>query len=278
MLQAIRNYIDRPALYAPGTSTFWDDAHISMEMLRSHLDPEQDGATNNHMFVRRSVGWIAEAAPVQTHPALLDLGCGPGIYAELFDAAGYTVTGVDFSRRSIEYAQKSARATRRPITYRYGDYLMLDYNNQFDLVTMINCDFGALSTENRANLLSKIHAALNAKGLFIFDVFTPSKFADFTEGRRWEYALSGFWSAAPYLALNTHYRYDEAHTFLRQHIIITDQTAACTNLWDHAFTESELKKDLNHAGFHIRGVYGDIAGSPAALDGEIICIVAEKRD
>ena len=53
---------------------------------------------------------------------LLDLGCGPGIYAELFYQYGYQVTGIDLSKRSISYAQASAKQKGFDIIYLRSDY------------------------------------------------------------------------------------------------------------------------------------------------------------
>ncbi|MGE5494383.1 MAG: methyltransferase domain-containing protein [Burkholderiales bacterium] len=41
---------------------------------------------------------MAKTAHPVKRPRLLDLGCGPGIYAELFAKKGFCVTGVDFSQ------------------------------------------------------------------------------------------------------------------------------------------------------------------------------------
>lgn len=57
---------------------------------------------------------------------LLDLGCGPGLYAELFDDRGFQVTGLDFSRRSVQYAREHAAGTKRDIRYEYKNYLDMD--------------------------------------------------------------------------------------------------------------------------------------------------------
>ena len=77
-------------------------------MLKAHLDPEFDGASRKLDFIEKSVAWITERIPPADYPLLLDIGCGPGIYAEMFTKKGYQVTGVDFSKRSIDYAQQSA--------------------------------------------------------------------------------------------------------------------------------------------------------------------------
>ena len=276
MLNKIQSYMTRPALYARSTSKFWDDEHISKGMLESHLEPTQHGATDNHAFVRQSVQWIATAAPVLKYRSLLDLGCGPGIYAELFDEAGYRVTGLDLSERSVSYARESAQAHNRQITYHLRDYLTLDYIEQFDIVTLINCDFGVLATEDRANLLRRIFTALKPGGRLIFDVFTPVQYSGMEEYRRWEFAPEGFWSAEQHLCLNSLYRYDAQNTFLRQYLVVTEQEVNCYNIWDHTFTKSELLRDLSDAGFIVKDLYGDIAGNEYSAGGKTICVIAEK--
>lgn len=91
---------EKPEVYTASTSKFWDDEHISKGMLEAHLNPEWDAATRNHNFVTKSVEWIASIASPVTYPELLDLGCGPGIYAEKFYISGHHVTGMDYSKRS----------------------------------------------------------------------------------------------------------------------------------------------------------------------------------
>jgi len=277
MIKTIQTFMTKPELYAPSTAKFWDDEHISKGMLEAHLAPGLDSATRKHDFVRRSVDWISSVAPVQTYPRLLDLGCGPGIYPELFDAAGYQVTGVDLSARSIEYAKASAKSRNRSISYLTGDYLKLNYPMQFDAATLIYCDFGALSTENRSMLLAKIASLLRPGGLLIFDVFTPFQYSGQAEYRTWECTANGFWSARPHLCLRSFYRYEESNTFLNQYLVATEDNINCYNIWEHTFTKDELIQDLNSAGFMIQGIYNDIAGSLPAPGGTQMCIVAENQ-
>jgi len=276
MLQNIKKYMQKPDMYAPSTAKFWDDNHISKGMLEAHLNPAIDNATRNLDFVQRSVGWISSIAHAGKYPRLLDLGCGPGIYAELFYNTGYQVTGVDLSKRSIEYAKRSAETKGKHITYKVCDYLLLDYQNRFDIATLIYCDFGVLSTNDRAALLKKIRDALRPNGCLIFDVFTQQQYVGQEEYKDWVYADSGFWGETPYLCLNSLYRYDEENTFLRQHLIITEDQINCYNVWEHTFKKDELISDLADAGFKIVGFYGDIAGGANSNDGKHLCVVAER--
>ena len=104
---------------------------------------------------------------------LLDLGCGPGLYAERFANADYAVTGVDFSKRSITYANTQIQINSSNIKYYYQDYLEIDFCEEFEIITIIFCDFGALSALDRKILLNKIYKALKPNGKFILDVFSP---------------------------------------------------------------------------------------------------------
>lgn len=276
MFRTIKKFLEKPVLYAPSTAKFWDDDHISKGMLEAHLNPSLDSATRNLSFVKQSVQWIAEVIPPYRDLALLDLGCGPGIYAELFNEAGYQVTGIDLSPRSIEHARSSAMAAGKQIEYKVANYLEMDYIEQFDIITLIYCDLGVLSTENRALLLRKINTALKPGGKFIFDVFTPYQYENQNEYKHWEYVQSGFWSAKSYLCLNSFYRYDEQNTFLQRYLVISEDEVNCYNIWEHTFTKKEIIQDLSNAGFNIHAFYGDIAGSGYVTDGKQICVVAEK--
>lgn len=277
MFNKLKKYMQKPNLYASSTAKFWDDEHISKGMLEAHLNPELESATRTFGFVEKSVEWISKVAPAAEYPNLLDLGCGPGIYAELFDDVGYRVTGIDLSKRSIDYARASASVKSKQIAYEVGSYLSMNYQEQFDVATLIYCDFGVLSTDDRAVLLKKINAALRSNGRLIFDVFTPQQYTGIAESRDWSYEESGFWSPASYLCLNSLYRYDDVNTFLQQHLIISEDKVNCYNVWEHTFTRDEIKKDLKSAGFNIDGFYGDVAGNDDSADSKQLCIVARKN-
>ncbi len=269
----LERFLGRPALYAPGTSQFWADGHIAKALLQAHLDPASDAASRTPAFMDRSVGWIASMAPPARYPALLDLGCGPGLYARRFHGAGYQVTGVDFSQRSIEYA----KAEGDGIAYIHQDYLSLTYDCRFDVVTLIYCDFGVLSTQDRAALLDRVYRALRPGGKFVFDVFTPARHAGRGEQKNWEYCPDGgFWDAGAHLCLHSFYRYDEDNTVLDQTVVATDTKVECYNIWEHCFTEESLAGELRGAGFDRFELFDDIAGKPYGKEGDAICAVATK--
>lgn len=267
---------ERPKLYAPSTSKFWDDEHISEGMLEAHLNPDWEAATRSHKFVDRSVEWITAITKKKEFPELLDLGCGPGLYAERFLKKEFHVTGMDFSERSIHYAKESAQRQGLAVEYLYRNYLELSYEEQFDVITLIYCDFGVLSDTDRSILLDKVYRALKPGGTFIFDVFTPKHYENMEETRSISYHESGFWNKEPHLCINSLYRYDYCNTFVNQYVIVTEDATQCYNIWEHTFTVEELKQALQKSGFEALELYGDVAGAPFSEESDIFCIAAHK--
>ena len=276
MFNELAKYLNKPELYAPSTDVFWDNPHISEVMLDTHLNPDYDSATRKHSFVDKSVNWISTIAPPSQYPSLLDIGCGPGIYAERFAAKGYKVTGIDFSARSIRYAQVQSALDKTDIEYHYQNYLTIDYEEQFDVVTLIYCDYAALSVTDRRALLKKVYKALKPGGKFIFDVFTHKMRKP--EERTWYYSENGgFYSEKPHAYLVSVHQYDdEDKTELRQSIVITDDAVECYNVWDHFFTKDEIVNEISPAGFQAHEIYGDVAGTSYSDTEETICCVLTK--
>lgn len=262
-----------PSPYETTGIAFWDDEHISQSMLAAHLAPEADGASRRHAFISESAGWIASLpAP---GAALLDLGCGPGLYATQFAERGLRVTGMDFSRRSIAYATQAAGQSGRHIQYLYQDYLTMDYQNAFDIITLIYCDFGALPPDKRRVLLQKIVAALKPGGLFLMDAFTPRQYAGFKDDVGATFKQQGFWRPEPYLCIKRNKRYD-AGLFLEQYFVLTEREQQSYLLWNQAYTQPNLAAELHPAGFQSIQYYADAAGSPMDKNSPTICAVCKK--
>ena len=138
--------------------------------MEAHLNPNWDAATRKHEFLDKSVNWISKIAPSFQYKFLLDLGCGPGLYAERSNSAGYSVTGVDFSKRSIAYAKEQTLLNNSNIDYHYLNYLTIDFIEQFDVITLIYCDYAPLSITDRLILLRKVYQALTA-GFSAFEFY-----------------------------------------------------------------------------------------------------------
>jgi 2-polyprenyl-3-methyl-5-hydroxy-6-metoxy-1,4-benzoquinol methylase len=266
----------KPEVYETTEFKFWDDPHISKGMLAAHLNTELESATRKYDFIVKSVNWINELTAANGRKKLLDLGCGPGIYAELFAEKGFDVTGIDISQRSINYAKESSEKKGLNINYQMKSYLEMDYTEEFDVITLIYCDFGVLNTEMRELLLKKIYKALKPEGILIFDVFSEKEYQMKEENTNWTYSNGGYWSTNPYACLYSFQRYEESSVFLEQYVIIEEDNVKCYNLWNHGFNTEELSQDLNTAGFDKINFYDDVSGKNFTGENNVICITAYK--
>lgn len=275
--KTLDEYARKPVLFEKSTASLWDDEHISRGMLEAHLNPDIDDASRKHSFIEASAKWIIEYSGLKKGDRILDLGCGPGLYAERFSRSGYQVTGIDFSRRSISYAKEQALQNVLDISYSYQDYLTIDYANEYDLAVLIWCDFGALSNDDRDILLKKVYSSIKPGGYFIFDVFTPKQYANMREEKVWEYQKAGFWRPHPYIYLYANHIYREDDTYLDLHIVLDEsENIEVYRIWNHYYTRNSITKLLKTFGFKDIKVFSDAAGKEYSSLSKTLCIVAKK--
>ncbi|MDR2833567.1 MAG: class I SAM-dependent methyltransferase [Streptococcaceae bacterium] len=270
MFEKLVNQAYKPQVNEPGSDNLWTDEHISKGMLAVHLQANEDGASRKHDFIAKSADWIKEVAPPKEYKKLLDLGCGPGLYAQHFAEFGFEVTGIDFSKRSIDYA----KAQSRQIDYHCKNYLTLDYQAEFDVVTLIYTDYCVLSSEDRRILMNIVFRALKPGGKFIFDVSMQQK--ERKEMTEWQmYEKGGFFADEPHLYLNAIYQYGEfGQTQLSQHIVITKEQTKSYHVWHHYFTKEEILAEVSD--FSSVQFFDDVAGSPYSSESETLCLVVTK--
>ncbi|MDF2547154.1 MAG: hypothetical protein K0R93_2052 [Anaerosolibacter sp.] len=239
-LKEIFRYVKQPRVFEEGTSNFWDDAYISKNMLAAHLNPDWDAASRKPKTIDKTVAWINQHF-LQENSTILDLGCGPGLYAERLARLGHKVTGIDFSKRSIEYAKESSNKQGLNIEYNYQNYLEIDYHEKFDAIMLIYCDFGTFSNENRAVLLQKIHKALKPGGFFVFDVFTEAFKEDKEVNKDWYASREGFWAYEDHVVLSEVFHYPEEKVYLNQDIVLVDSNKfEVYRSYDHYYSEKDL--------------------------------------
>jgi SAM-dependent methyltransferase len=268
----------KPAPFEPGEPLFWNDPHISAQMLKVHLDPDIDAASRTPETIDRSVQWIIETLALKTDDAVLDLGCGPGLYASHFARAGLQVTGVDYSHRSIEYASQYASEHNLHIHYRYQNYLELDDDNLYDAVLLIYGDFCPLDPQQRATLLKNVNRALKTGGGFVLDVTTREHRRKHGNKNSWYAAESGFWKPGLHLVLEEGFDYPEQSIWLDQYTVIEGNgKVSVYRNWFQDFTPETITEELAQGVFFVEGLWGDLTGMQYSPDGEWIGIVARKK-
>lgn len=231
----------RPKVYETGSSTMWTDPYISRQLLKYHLASDNDMASRSSEKIDLIVDWIDQMLG-KSNIDILDLGCGPGLYAERFAKKGHKLTGIDFSENSIKYAKKSAAEKNLNIEYIQMDYRELKIKEKYDLAVLIYLDFCVFNPDDANIVLQNIYRSLKTKGMLLLDVINERNIDSKIMPQSWEVEESGFWKESPYIALSRGYHYPQEKLLLNQHIVIDSEKKIDTyNFWSRYYEKEEMK-------------------------------------
>lgn len=280
MFKKLEEMNSRPAPFQFYTADeLWTNEHTSKKMLEYHLSESLDLSSRNRKFIERSVAWIISYFGVDANTIIADFGCGPGLYTVRFAEKKADVTGIDFSARSIRYAKKVADEQGLSIDYVLQNYLEFDTEKQFDLITMIFCDFCALSPSQRKRLLEKFYKFLKPGGPVLLDVHSLNTFNDRVENATYERnQLDSFWSPKDYYGFLNTFKYEEEKVTLDKYTIIEESRTRVVYNWLQYFSENSIRKEFEENGFMVEDFYSDVAGTPISSESPDIAVVAKKHD
>jgi SAM-dependent methyltransferase len=264
LFETLERISAKPPLHSRYTAdALWSSPDISEMMLRYHLDGEIDLASRRTAFIDASCDWIRDRFRLGPGSRVLDLGCGPGLYASRLARSGAEVTGIDISPRSIDYAREAAAREDLDIDYRLGDYLSGEIEPGFDLALLVFCDYCALSPAQRSSLLQRVSSVIGRDGRFLFDVNSLAAFETWDEMVAYGPDLmDGFWSAEPYFGFQHTFRYEDAKVVLERFLIVERERETEYFNWFQHFSLDSLTAEVEAAGLLVEDVYGDVAGEP----------------
>ena len=278
MFEELEKINERPEPFQFYTaSDLWTDEHTSKQMLSFHLNEAIDVSSRKAEFINRSVEWIVSEFNVGRDTKIADFGCGPGLYAARLAKRGANVTGIDFSKRSIEYARDVAAHEQLNISYVNQNYLEFEIEDRFNLVLMIMCDFCALSPKQRKGLLSKFHKILKPGGSILLDVYSLSAFDQREETATYEVnQLNGFWSPNKYYGFLNTFKYNEEKVVLDKYTIIEFERTRQVYNWLQYFSPEDIEREFKAACFFVKGLCSDVAGASYERKSSEFAIIANK--
>jgi len=278
MFETLEKINERPVPFQfYSASDLWTDEHTSQQMLSFHLNEAIDVSSRNSEFINRSVEWIATEFNIGRGYKIVDFGCGPGLYAAGLAKRGAIVTGIDFSKRSIEYAKDVAAREQLNISYVNQNYLDFETEDRFDLVLMIMCDFCALSPTQRKKLLRKFREILKQSGSVLLDVYSLSEFEQKEEVATYEInQLNGFWSPSKYYGFLNTFKYDKEKVALDKYTIIELNRTRTVYNWLQYFAPEDLEREFRESGFSVKGLYSDVAGNPFDRKSEEFAVISNR--
>jgi SAM-dependent methyltransferase len=256
----LRDIIDRNMNLQPwaeGERIPWDDPAFSQRILREHLAQDHDAASRRKVKIKEQVAWIHQHILGAEPTNILDLGCGPGLYAAPFTKLGHTYTGIDFSPACIDFARENS-----PVgcTYRLSDIRSADFGKGYGLILYI---FGALNIapqKDIRSILKKACTALKPGGILLLEVSTLDAVDQIgNQPSMWYSAESSLFSDKPHLCLMENFWDDEQAIASERFYIIDAETGQVTR---HAastqgYDEEQIESMLREAGF------GEVAFVPS---------------
>jgi cyclopropane fatty-acyl-phospholipid synthase-like methyltransferase len=258
-------------------SDLWTDEHTSKQMLSFHLNEAIDVSSRNAAFIERSVEWIVARLNVGAGTKIADFGCGPGLYSTRLAQRQADVTGIDFSKRSIQYAQEVATKAWLAIHYVNQNYLEFETDDRFHLILMIMCDFCALSPSQRKKMLSTFYTILEPGGSVLLDVYSLTAFDQREETAIYEAnLLNSFWSPNKYYGFLNTFKYEKEKVVLDKYTLIEASRSRTVYNWLQYFSPETLEREFVMCGFTVEKLYSDVAGSPYDPETAEMAIVARK--
>jgi SAM-dependent methyltransferase len=265
-----------PAPWAEGERIPWDDPLFSRRILKEHLAQEHDAASRRKAKIKKQVDWVHRHVLGGQATHILDLGCGPGLYAVPFTKLGHRYSGIDFSPACIDHALETAPPES---DYRLGDIRTIEYGNGYGLVLYI---FGALNivpTADALSVLQKAHAALVPGGQIVIEASTLDAVDQIgNQPSMWYTAEAGLFCDVPHLCLMETFWDEDTTTATERFYIVESASGQVTH---HAastvgYTDEQLTEMLMQAGFENICFYPSLTGKEEAESQEMVVIVAQK--
>jgi SAM-dependent methyltransferase len=248
-----------------GRTIPWDEPGFSKRMLREHLSQAHDGASRRSQRIEEHVAFINSDILPFRRARVLDLGCGPGLYALRLVRHGHDCTGIDFGPASIDYAREEAATQGLACSFVLGDIRDVEFGEAFDLVMLLFGELNLFTRDEVIALLRRCSAALAPGGSVLLEVHS----SDAVRRRglmasTWSAPQSGLFSERPHLRLDESFWLDEQRIAGGRHWIVD---AATSEVWRHAWTmqaysDAEYEALLSDAGLELTRRYDSLTGKP----------------
>jgi SAM-dependent methyltransferase len=283
-METILDIVDRtpePAPWSEGDNIPWDDPDFSERMLAEHLSQEHDLASRRSETIDRHVEWIFSEILGSRPARLLDLACGPGLYAIRLAGIGCECVGVDFSPASIRYAGDTAggEETHGSCTYHLADVRHGSFGKGFDVVMMLYGQINVFPRDVALEILKEAHAALKAGGRLLLEVQSLEQIKEGGEkAPSWYSARSGLFSGTPHLVLQENFWHSDVGASTTRFMVIDARTGdvSCYALSNEAYTENQLTDVLQLAGFKSVETFPSLSGKTVDADQDLPVVVARR--
>ena len=229
----------------------WHDPDFSRRMLAEHLSQDHDLASRRTEFIDRQVEWIHHDLLKGCPAAILDLGCGPGLYSHRLTMRGHSCHGIDFGPASIDYANRHNPDQSR-CEFVLADIRRIAFGGPYDLAMVLFGEVNVFSPAEVRAILRKVHTSLTPSGTLIIEAHTPEVVESMGRSEPSEQSSqSGLFSDRPHLCRTESEWLPEQQVAIQTFHITEDGGAPAKKYHSttKAWTNSELIALFTDAGF-----------------------------
>lgn len=271
---------ERPEPWTQGGNLPWNEPAFSERMLQEHLDDSHGAASRPRAERAMVVDWLWQKLGLQPGAHLLDVTCGPGLYAVEFARRGCRVTGIDFGPASVAYARQQAEAggVAAACTIIEQDVRhMENYEAVFDAALFIYGQLAVFTVEEAQELLTRVARALKPGGKLVVELLNQDR-VDKSSKTWWFTDDSGLWGERPFLHLGERFWDEAGHLSIERFHILHLETGELTeiHLCDQTYSVETMVSMMKQAGFTTVDAYPAWAGLPLYDAGEWYVYIAAK--
>lgn len=243
---------DRPQAWVGGGNLPWNDPTFSARMLREHLD-ESHGAASRRTAERvAQVDWLWAKLALAPGQRVLDITCGPGLYAVALAQRGCQVTGVDFGPASIAYARQLAadHGVASHCAFVEQDVRSVELPAaHYDAALILYGQLAVFTRAEAADLLHRVIASLKPGGYLCIELLEQTR-VDKTHSTWWFTDAQGLWGDAPFLHLGERFWDEEQAMSLERFYTVHLESGALDEvlLCDQTYGVDEMRRLLEAAG------------------------------
>lgn len=276
----IYNRPDPPPLWQNGGNLPWNDPDFSARMLREHLDESHGAATRQAAERAVQLDWLWERLALSLGGRVIDLTCGPGLYATALARRGARVTGVDFSPASIAYARQLAldEGVGDLCTFVEADVRAWEPEpGAFDAAIFLYGQLAVFPRNEAVTLLRKAAAALRPGGRLCVELLNPAR-VDKQDSSWWFTDDTGLWGGRPFLHLGERRWNAAEQASIERYFILHLESGAMDEitLCDQTYEVDEMAAMMRAAGFAKVTSYSGWDGLPLYDAGEWEVYLAER--
>jgi SAM-dependent methyltransferase len=271
---------DPPTPWVDDGNLPWNEPAFSQRMLREHLD-QSHGAASRVLAERELVSnWLYKKLGLAAGSRLLDVTCGPGLYAVDFAQRGSQVTGIDFGPAAIAYARDLAeqRGVAAECHFVLQDVRQATYPPAaYDAALFLYGQLAVFRREEAAQLLRNIAVSLRTGSALAIELLNQER-VDKKNSSWWFTDDKGLWGDRPFLHLGERTWLAAEQISVERFTIIDLETASATeiNLCDQTYAAPQMVSMLQEAGFGAVDVYQGWDDLPLYDAAEWIVYIAHK--